>query len=145
MMKQNQRGITLIELLITLAVLSMIGILVWGVFFQGTNYSNKAMIKNQMQQEANIIMTKLTKIHQTSDSYEIDSLDTCSFTVKDNDGSTEVFEHDRLCFSVSTNVPNPIHSNDDDVELELTIYDNKDSKNTLTIHAFLYRLKGGDS
>ena len=105
MKKINQRGITLIELLATLAILSIVSILIWSIFFQGTNYSNKAMTKNQMQQEANIIITNLTKIHQTSDSYDIDSSKTCSFTVNDNDkGLTEVFEHSQLSISVKKDI-----------------------------------------
>ena len=59
---KNQRGITLIELLLTISIISFVGVLIWSVFFQGTEYSNTAITNNQMQQEANIIMTKITKI-----------------------------------------------------------------------------------
>ena len=109
---KNQRGITLIELLLTISIISFVGVLIWSVFFQGTEYSNTAITNNQMQQEANIIMTKITKIHQTSDSYEINSPDACSLTIKDNvNGTTEIFEHSQFCISVKKDISNPINPN----------------------------------
>lgn len=55
MLKKNEAGLTLIELLLALSITTTIGILIWSIFFQGFNYSNKAMTKNQMQQEANMV------------------------------------------------------------------------------------------
>lgn len=142
MILKNQRGITLIELLLSISILSFVGVLIWSVFFQGTEYSNTAIAKNQMQQEANIIMTKITRIHQTSNSYEIQSPDECSLTIKDNDtGTTETIDNNEFCIRITKDRQNPINPNNTDVGLELTLYNKTDSNNSVKIETLLNRLK----
>ncbi|MBO1514751.1 PulJ/GspJ family protein [Metabacillus bambusae] len=68
---KHQNGLTLIEVLATLAILSTLLVLIWGVLLNGFNYSKKAQETVLLQQEANLIVTKLTKIHQSYDSYTI--------------------------------------------------------------------------
>lgn len=149
MKRHNQYGLSLVELLATLAILSIIGVLVWGVFFQGTEYSNKAFTKNQMQQEANIIIAKLTKIHQThkpvsgNESYEILSTDgkiTINYNDKSGNRKTDVFENSYLEFSTTSMTVNPNVKNE--VPLILTIQDKK-TGDRVSINTTLYKLKGG--
>lgn len=149
MKRHSQYGLSLVELLATLAILSIIGVLVWGVFFQGTEYSNKAFTKNQMQQEANIIVAKLTKIHQThkpvsgNESYEILSTDG-KITIKYNDKAgnrkTEVIENSHHSYSTDSVTVNPEIENE--ISLTVTIKDDKTGE-SLSIRTTLYRLGGG--
>ena len=53
---KNQKGVTLIELLATITILSIIGVIIWNVFIQGTKYSNTAVTKNRLIQESNIVI-----------------------------------------------------------------------------------------
>lgn len=68
---QKNDGITLIELLATIAILSIISILIYSVLIDGLNYSKKSEDKVAIQQEMNILLTALTKAHETYASYDI--------------------------------------------------------------------------
>jgi type II secretory pathway pseudopilin PulG len=151
---RTQRGITLVELLVTLGILSFIGIIIWSVFFQGAAYSQKSSTKNAMQQEANIIITSLIKIHQTSDQYQINSSG-CKLTVtftKNNSIQTQDLSNSKFCISarivdVATGTvltgTDFIDPNGQDISYELTIKDANDSTNQVIENGTLYRLKDG--
>ncbi len=143
MLRQNQRGITLAELLATIAILSIVGVIIWSVFFQGTKYSNIAVTKNQMQQEANIIISKLTKIHQTAESYSIHSKGgNITVDYKDNNGATHKIVFDDSHLDFFTQSMNNVIPNKNDTPLTITVNEKK-SNNTISIDTVLYRLKGG--
>ncbi|MBH9968199.1 PulJ/GspJ family protein [[Bacillus] enclensis] len=145
-MIRNQNGLTLIEVLITLTLLSVIGLILWSVLIDGISYSEKAASKNTVQQEANIIAMGLTKIHQTSDDYEIVSKE-CKLNVKywielDPDPQIKIFEHPQLC--ISSNETTDIKDFDpdtNDFHLNLTIYDKSKPENKLNVTTTLFRLK----
>lgn len=139
MLKKNERGLTLIELLLSLSIATIVGILIWNVFFQGFNYSNKAMTKNQMQQEANIIISSLTKYHRTVDSYEISSSN-CKISISGN--SIEIYEHPQLCFKTSRT--GTIQPKVEDVLLTINVSDKNAPENDVEIGTVLSRLKSED-
>lgn len=142
MVKNNQNGITLIELLVSTVILLILGGIIWGVFFQGVKYSNNAVSKNQMQQEANIIITKLTEIHQTSKKYSIISKNGIIHVIYDDKNGISqkvTFENRHLEFS-STSIDNRL-PNESDTLFTLIVTD-KSSENSQTITTLLYRLKG---
>jgi prepilin-type N-terminal cleavage/methylation domain-containing protein len=68
---QNEDGITLIEVLATLAILSIISTLLYGVLLNGIDYSKKSKAAVSLQQEMNIIITNITKVHESYGSYNI--------------------------------------------------------------------------
>lgn len=139
MLKKNEAGFTLIELLLALSITTTIGILIWSVFFQGFNYSNKAMTKNQMQQEANIIISSLAKYHRTVDSYEILSSN-CKISISAN--SIDTYEHPQICFKTSRT--GTIRPKLEDVQLTINVSDKDDPSNHVEIGTVLSRLKSGD-
>ncbi|MDP4156097.1 MAG: type II secretion system protein [Bacillota bacterium] len=142
-MIRTQRGISLIELLVTLAILSVIGTIIWSVFFQGYKYSQKAVTKNRLQQEANLVIVNLTKIHQTSLVYSINNADckiTVNFTKKQNNSQqSQVFEGNGLCYT--TDVTGNFDPNQNDNDVKVTVYDQNDRNNKAEVDTFLYRLK----
>jgi prepilin-type N-terminal cleavage/methylation domain-containing protein len=141
---RKQDGLTLIELLITLAILSFTGSIVWSVFFQGINFSQTSISKNTIQQETNLIITNLKKIHQTSKEYTINN-GTCTITVNatkaDSSTQTYVFDHPSLCFQLDyTGLVQP---DNEDVKLTITTSEKNDTNNKLEIKTILFRLKDG--
>lgn len=68
----KEDGITLVELLATLAIVSFLIVLTYGVFFNGTNYSKKATEQITLQQEINLFTSTITKFHENETSYEIE-------------------------------------------------------------------------
>lgn len=144
-MIRDERGLTLIELLATITILSIIGIVIWNVFIQGNKVSQKSMSKNSMVQEANLVITNLTRIFQTSKQFQLTSLNcqfSVTFTNQDNTVHTQVFENDQMCFS-ATNISS-INPGETDVNFSITVSDRKDINNQVTISSLLYRLKDGD-
>lgn len=154
MFKHSQKGITLIELLITLAILLIIGVLVWGVFFQGAEYSNKSILKNQMQQEANIIISKLTNIHQTSKSYTLDYSDCKIIVAYEKEGESinhnETFENNKLCFHIDRSLEDkseeevtfPIKQDNPDIlkDIWIRVEERNNPSNKIKVEAYFFRL-----
>lgn len=68
---RNNGGITLIELLATMAIFSIVSILIYGVLINGMNYSEKSKDNVSRQQEMNILVTTITKAHETYAMYDI--------------------------------------------------------------------------
>lgn len=62
---QNERGFTLIELLVSIALGSIVLVLIYQFFFQGIHFSKVVNDKTLLQQEANYMVSSMTKIHQT--------------------------------------------------------------------------------
>ncbi|SEM33435.1 prepilin-type N-terminal cleavage/methylation domain-containing protein [Mesobacillus persicus] len=160
-MINNQRGISLVEVLATLVILSIIGGTIWSIFFQGHSYSQNAISKNAMQQEANIILTSLKNVHQTNDKYTISTISDSSCDsvdgkiggrieitgIEDHNGTgtisneqDKVFSNTRLCFISSLEETINI-ANKNNVPLTLTIYEKQNPTNILKINTLLFRIK----
>jgi Tfp pilus assembly protein PilE len=70
---KNEKGITLIELLVTLSILMLISSLIYGVLI-GVNKNYKQISeKSILRQEANIILSTLTNYHQKKALHYIDA------------------------------------------------------------------------
>ncbi|WP_044338449.1 type II secretion system protein [Rossellomorea aquimaris] len=141
-MIHNERGLTLVEVLATLTILSIIGAVIWNVFFQGIHYTKKAVSQNSIQQEANILTMKLTRIHQTSEFYELENPE-CTIKVKYSEEEEE-FHHSDLCFSLEKAPEEPIKPSKSDYPLLVTITDKHHPNNKFVIDTTLYRLKGSN-
>lgn len=142
-MVKNQRGITLVEVLAAIILISIISFLAWNIFFQGKNYTEKSLSKSQMQQEANIILSRLSKIHQSSDNYEV-NIQTCSFNIKytvNGNTKNESFNNSRLCIKLS-NIPNIIDPKTiNAIDFNLYIEDINKPDNNILVNSYIYRLK----
>ncbi|MDR7237412.1 PulJ/GspJ family protein [Neobacillus drentensis] len=67
----TEDGITLVELLATLAILSIVIVLSFSVFNNGLNYSKNVTEKTSLQQEINLFITTATKMHEDEEEYFI--------------------------------------------------------------------------
>lgn len=145
-MLQNERGLTLVEVLATLTILSIISVVIWNVFFQGLYYSDKAVTQNAMQQESNYITMKLTRIHQTSIEYELKNSN-CIIEVdyisQNNESSKETITDAHLCFK--TNFSGRVDPNKEDLPLTISIHDKNDDTNEFVMETVFYRLKEDQS
>lgn len=70
-MVQNEKGVTLIELLSALVIFGIFSTIIWAFFFQSFQANNVEMTKNSLQQEANLIINTLQEVHRNSESYLI--------------------------------------------------------------------------
>jgi type II secretory pathway pseudopilin PulG len=140
---KNERGLTLVEVLATVIIFTLVFILVWSIFFQGTNYSKKAVSKNQMQQEANVIISSLNSIHKRSTEYTFTS-NNCKISIRytaQNVAKTEVFENSQMCIELNNNSTSPVIPKKADVDIELVITEKDNPNNKVRIYTLLSRLK----
>ncbi|WP_078552416.1 PilW family protein [Bacillus alkalicellulosilyticus] len=101
-MLNQQDGITLVELLATLAIMSFLLTLLYGVFFSGMNHVKKGQDTVALQQEANYITNLLTKMHQTQDTYIIDiNPTTKALTITDHSGTKYTISNPNLEYKIS--------------------------------------------
>ncbi|MEH7249919.1 prepilin-type N-terminal cleavage/methylation domain-containing protein [Neobacillus niacini] len=156
-MTHDERGITLIEVLITLTILSFVGISIWNVFFQGYNYSQTSMTKNALIQETNIITSTLKTIHQKSTEYRIVSTGSnCEMTVEPKIKGVvqpaKVLSNSKICISFEIKIGNVSHGsgpitiepNKNDATIILKASDRNNPKNSTKVETFLFRVKGVD-
>ncbi|MDQ0429921.1 prepilin-type N-terminal cleavage/methylation domain-containing protein [Planomicrobium stackebrandtii] len=70
-MKINEKGITIIELLAALALVSIIAVAAWTAMSIGFKHSVVETSKTHIQQDANLIIVELSNAHRKSDSYSV--------------------------------------------------------------------------
>ncbi|MFC4356002.1 type II secretion system protein J [Chryseomicrobium palamuruense] len=59
----NQKGITLVEILAAIVIVSFLTVIIWRFFFQTIDYNTYAVTEQTLQQEANVILAKLQAEH----------------------------------------------------------------------------------
>lgn len=59
----NQKGITLVEILAAIVIVSFLTVIVWRFFFQTIDYNSYAVTEQTLQQEANVILATLQAEH----------------------------------------------------------------------------------
>ncbi|WP_394187596.1 type II secretion system protein J [Paenisporosarcina quisquiliarum] len=70
-MVQNEKGVTLIELLAAITIFGIFSTIIWAFFFQSFHANNVELTKNSLQQEANLIINTFQEVHRNSESYLI--------------------------------------------------------------------------
>ncbi|MEY2192666.1 type II secretion system protein [Neobacillus sp. BF23-41] len=153
---QNEDGITLIELLATLAILSIIGSLLYGVLLNGIDYSKKSKATVSLQQEMNIIITNINKVHESYGSYNIvvnrnPDASKIQLLVKDSTGtvirtielSNTDYEYSLFDYHGTTEVPflNTTSVNTSEpLYLKIIIKDKKNPSQTYEVKTIISRL-----
>ncbi|NKE06379.1 MULTISPECIES: PilW family protein [Mesobacillus] len=67
----NEKGLSLVELLAAIAILFIVSGIIYGVFFTFNNNYDRISHKNSMDQAANLILTTIKQYHQKNESYWI--------------------------------------------------------------------------
>lgn len=117
---KNERGITLMELLAALIIFMIFGGIIWGFFFQSLKINETEVTKQQLKQEANLIIASIQEAHIKGQSYSIYINDTdTTLTVKDM-----VFDHPKIRYEIMNNIPSPITNRTLEIKLRLSSTDN---------------------
>jgi len=140
----NEKGITLVELLAALALLGVISVLIWNLFFQATNFNERAITKNQLQQEANLIVHTIQQIHTKSTITSITSGTNTnaneSLTIYYNNTKPEIFYNQDIKYILD---PLTISPNEDyEIELNLTLESRSDPSININIKTTFSKLVG---
>lgn len=68
-MKMNEKGITLVEIIGAMVLVSLIAGLAWTALLTGFKHTSVETTKTQLQQEANYTISKISNEHRKSDYY----------------------------------------------------------------------------
>lgn len=81
----NEKGLSLVELLAAITILFIVSAIIYGVFFTFNNNYDRISDKNSMDQTANFVLATIKKYHQTNDHYRIryDDVNKSAFIGKD--------------------------------------------------------------
>jgi prepilin-type N-terminal cleavage/methylation domain-containing protein len=87
----NEKGITLVELLAALALVSIVAVLAMTTFNIGVKYNVTETTKTKMQQESNLIVSTLMNVHRTEKCYKIYNTSSIIIEIYNNDLCTGTY------------------------------------------------------
>lgn len=100
----NNKGLTLIEMLATITILFIIGGMVYAMLFQMFSNFNNSENRITARQEANLIIAHLTTIHEKSKRYELEHDSDHYFITEaftETDSSTMKLGHEKYNYDLS--------------------------------------------
>ncbi|PID04116.1 hypothetical protein CSV67_01185 [Sporosarcina sp. P2] len=68
--RKNQQGMSVVELLATLLLVSLVSVIIWTTFSISTRMNTSETAKLRLQQEINYIATEAQRLHRKCSSYE---------------------------------------------------------------------------
>lgn len=139
--RKNEAGITLVELLATLVLMTIVTAAIWNAVFLSMKYTTSETTKVRLQQEANYIITKLQQQHRKLECYqlEITEDEIELFDCEKPKDRIEIISTDYKYIPVKLTKVEP---KSDDLLLDLIIKDSKeDSKLKVEVSTIISRLK----
>jgi len=106
--KKNENGLTLVELLASIVIIAIISLALWNLFFNSMNHNSREVSKNQLQQEANLIINTIQNLHTK---YKITNLEidptnsslTISYRDKDSiSNQNTIFNNNNIKYEIKT-------------------------------------------
>ena len=157
-MNLNQKGITLVEVLAALLLVSVIAVVAWTTLTIGFKHAAVETEKTEIQQDANLIISTLTGVHRRSASYSLIfeanklKINSCTDAVTCRD--TVIEESYDFTGTMVNNVLVDSYDGSPDVfsnlepkknhtTLKLVLTDLNNPKNTLTVETTLTRILTG--
>jgi prepilin-type N-terminal cleavage/methylation domain-containing protein len=143
---KNQRGLTVIELLVAISIGTLVLIIAFNVLNILLNSYKNNVVKSNLQQEANIIMTTMTNLFQQTNQYTIEMTNNDKLNISSKQNQLFSFEKEVYNYSIkidgtaiaqgssvtlSTNKP---------IIVDIYISDIKNPKNLVHISTILKRL-----
>lgn len=144
-MINNEKGVTLIELLATLVIFGIFSVIIWGFLFQTSKINHVEMTKQSLQQEANLIVTTFNEVHRKSGIYEIhisNDLTDNSIEIITSNGENYIFNKPDVHYALKPIFTTlQIKPQDDNFELDLTLTSIENAHITTSIKTTFTRLK----
>lgn len=142
----NNKGLSLIEVLATLTLLSIIGGLVFGVLLNSMHIFKHESDSNDIKQEANLISNQLTTFYKIYGDFEVvEDGDSILVYAPNKDDSKEVrdFSIPEYKITVLTS-DNNSGSTYNTRKIEIKIIENKDKSNEFVLNSSISRIKEGE-
>lgn len=140
-MKNNQSGLTLVEVLATLILSSIVIAVIWTALNTSVNYSTTESNKVKIQQEANYIIQKIQNEHRLRDCYNL-VIDEKSIFISTCDLANPAAIVISNEYNYSPTATFKISPNEKDLKLQgLTLTDKKNDKISYQIDTIITRYK----
>lgn len=137
----NQKGVTLVELLATIVIFGIFSTIIWAFLSQTMKTNEVEISKNQIQQEANIILNALDEVHRKSSEYTID-FNNNGIIIKPVGSSQIVFSNPQIDYKLlPLESGKPIHPKTDQVTITLVLKSKKNENVKTTLKSTFNRLK----
>ena len=137
----NQKGVTLLELLATLVIFGIFSTIIWAFLFQTMKTNEVEISKNQIQQEANIILKALDEVHRKSSEYTID-YNSDEIIIRPINSSPIVFTNSQIEYNLSPLMSGEsISPNTEQLNVTLVLKSKTNENVYTTIKSTFVRLK----
>lgn len=137
----NQKGVTLVELLATLVIFGIFSTIIWAFLFQTAKTNEVEISKNQLQQEANIIINAFDEVHRKSSIYTID-YNSDEIIIKPTNSSPIVFSNSQIDYNLFPLVSGKsISPNTDQLNITLVLKSKTNENVNTTLKSTFNRLK----
>ena len=80
--RKNESGVTLVELLAVLVLLSIVTAVIWNTIFISMRHNTTETKKTRLQQEANYVIAEIQRYHRQCDTYNL-TIKTDEVAIKD--------------------------------------------------------------
>lgn len=154
MKKTNEDGVTLVELLAALVLMSIVGAIIWNTVFISMRYSTTETKKLRLQQEANYVITEIQRYHRQCNKYNMTihedkiSIKNCE---RDSSNLPDLVINNTFQYSSSPEFHEDIDDPDaqiepktSDLSFTLTIKDAEKTNLEVNIHTVISRYKGNE-
>ncbi|PIC70693.1 hypothetical protein CSV77_07165 [Sporosarcina sp. P16b] len=149
--RKNQQGMSVVELLATLLLVSLVSVIIWTTFSISTRMNTSETAKLRLQQEANYIATEAQRLHRKCLSYEfvvmpqkvsVQNCRTSSQTIEDSILSTNFMYYTDQKKSETTEERFYINAKKENLEIsKFWVVDPKNNKLKVSIPLELSRYK----
>lgn len=144
----NQKGLSLIELLATLSLLTIVGVLVFGVLINSLHIFEKQSDESDIRQEANLISNQLTTFYKINGNYKTNtnSDGVIEISSEKSDGTIEVREFSIPNYRIDVSPTDSTEGEQDkgsysSRDISITISEIEDLSNKFTLNTNISRIK----
>jgi len=137
----NQKGVTLIELLATLVIFGIFSTIIWAFVMQTFKTNDVEVSKNQLQQESTIILNAIDEIHRKSTSYKID-FNRNEIIITPNHSGQIAFNNPNIIYNLSPLITGiTITPKTQNLQLNLVLTSKENENITTNVKSTFKRLK----
>lgn len=138
---KNENGLSLIELLATLALLGIVGTLIFGILINSLNISNEQNEDINSRQKANLISNQLTTLYKKNGDFETETSSDGKLTIYSPNkiNSTDTYEVEQVGYSIYVYKP----GDKDRTDLNQFTPDNNSDDEMYTIRNVIIEIEKG--
>jgi prepilin-type N-terminal cleavage/methylation domain-containing protein len=135
---KNEKGVTLIELLAALVIFGIFSVIIWGFVIQTSKANDIEMVKQSLQQEANLIVTTFDEVHRKSGIKEVFITEDNTLEILSESGDYSVFNKPDVHYSLPSEFRKPEGKN---FSIDLTLTSIKNEHISTSIKTTFTKLK----